>query len=103
MFESRLQAVLGRKTSLVCRLKRELQRPTDGLQHSRIHIPRSPIMVLLEFSMFPLDKQESLSFYVARSLDIIDSSGLDYRKDCRGPLHFKVQSVEEKLGRELKG
>ena len=36
-------------------------------------------MVLLEFSMSPLDKGESLSKYVARSLDIIDKSGVPYR------------------------
>lgn len=41
-------------------------------------------MVLLEFSMFPLDKGESLSRYVARSLDIIDQSGLDYRCHSMG-------------------
>ena len=41
-------------------------------------------MVLLEFSMFPLDKGESLSRYVARSLDIIDQSGLDYRCHAMG-------------------
>jgi uncharacterized protein (TIGR00106 family) len=42
------------------------------------------VMVLLEFSMFPLDKGESLSQYVARSLDIIDRSGLDYRLHAMG-------------------
>ena len=31
-------------------------------------------MVLLEFSMSPFDKGESLSKYVARSLDIIDNA-----------------------------
>jgi len=36
-------------------------------------------MTLMEFSMIPLDKGASFSKYVARSLDIIDSSGLDYR------------------------
>ncbi|NQT36524.1 MAG: MTH1187 family thiamine-binding protein [Planctomycetes bacterium] len=41
-------------------------------------------MVLLEFSMFPLDKGVSLSPYVARSLEIIDSSGLDYRTHAMG-------------------
>lgn len=41
-------------------------------------------MILLEFSMFPLDKGESLSPYVARSLDIIDRSGLDYRCHAMG-------------------
>ncbi len=35
--------------------------------------------VLIEFSMTPLDKGESVSKYVARSLDIIDSSGVPYR------------------------
>ena len=35
--------------------------------------------VLLEFSMSPLDKGESVSKYVARSLDIIDASGVPYR------------------------
>lgn len=36
-------------------------------------------MVLLEFSMYPLGKGESVSEYVARSLDIVDKSGVDYR------------------------
>ena len=36
-------------------------------------------MVLLEFSMSPFAKGESLSPYVARSLDIIDKSGLPYQ------------------------
>jgi uncharacterized protein (TIGR00106 family) len=41
-------------------------------------------MVLLEFSMYPLDKGDSVSPYVARSLDIIDRSGLDYRCNSMG-------------------
>jgi uncharacterized protein (TIGR00106 family) len=41
-------------------------------------------MVLLEFSMFPLDKGESLSRYVARSIDIIDRSGLAYQVHAMG-------------------
>lgn len=36
-------------------------------------------MLLAEFSMSPLDKGVSLSEFVARSLDIIDRSGLPYR------------------------
>jgi len=101
-------------------------------------------MVLLEFSMYPLDKGESLSVYVTRSLDIIEKSGLeyrlnpmgtvlegewddvfevvkqcykkmaddcnriscsikvDYRKGKTGRLISKIDSVEKKLGRELK-
>ena len=34
---------------------------------------------LLEFSMTPLDKGSSVSGYVARSLDIIDRSGVSYQ------------------------
>ena len=41
-------------------------------------------MVLLEFSMSPLSKGESVSQYVARSLEIIDASGLDYRLHAMG-------------------
>jgi len=40
--------------------------------------------VLLEFSMSPYDKGESLSKYVARSLDIIDRSGVEYRINPMG-------------------
>ena len=36
-------------------------------------------MILLEFSMSPMDKGESVSPYVARSLDIIDQSGVPYK------------------------
>ncbi|MBI1818872.1 MAG: MTH1187 family thiamine-binding protein [Nitrospirae bacterium] len=41
-------------------------------------------MVLLEFSMSPLDKGESVGEYVSRSLKIIDESGLDYRLNPMG-------------------
>jgi uncharacterized protein (TIGR00106 family) len=41
-------------------------------------------MVLLDFSIFPMDKGPSLSTYVARSLDIIDSSGLPYQCHAMG-------------------
>lgn len=41
-------------------------------------------MVLLEFSMTPLDKGDSVSAYVSRSLDIIDKSGLPYRLNPMG-------------------
>jgi uncharacterized protein (TIGR00106 family) len=41
-------------------------------------------MILLEFSMTPLDKGESVSPYVSRSLDIIDRSGLEYRLNPMG-------------------
>jgi uncharacterized protein (TIGR00106 family) len=43
-------------------------------------------MVLLEFSMSPLHRGESVSEYVARSLEIIDASGLDYRLHAMGTI-----------------
>ncbi|MGH7274391.1 MAG: MTH1187 family thiamine-binding protein [Nitrospiria bacterium] len=41
-------------------------------------------MVLLEFSMSPMGKGESVSPYVAKSLEIIDKSGLEYRVNPMG-------------------
>lgn len=43
-------------------------------------------MVLLEFSMYPVDKGESLSAHVARLLDIIDKSGLPYQLTPMGTI-----------------
>ncbi len=41
-------------------------------------------MILLEFSMSPMDKGESVSPYVSRSLDIISNSGVPYRLNPMG-------------------
>jgi uncharacterized protein (TIGR00106 family) len=57
--------------------------------HIRIPIPDSNkenTMVLAEFSMSPFDKGDSLSQYVARSLDIIDKSGLPYQLTPMGTI-----------------
>jgi len=43
-------------------------------------------MVLLEFSMTPLGKGEGVSPYVARSIDIVDRSGLPYRLTPMGTI-----------------
>jgi uncharacterized protein (TIGR00106 family) len=40
-------------------------------------------MLLAEVSIWPMDKGESVSAYVARALDVIDQSGLPYKL---GPL-----------------
>ncbi|MDM8006453.1 MAG: MTH1187 family thiamine-binding protein [Phycisphaerae bacterium] len=40
--------------------------------------------MLLEFSMSPLGKGESVSEYVARSLDVIDRSGVPYQLNAMG-------------------
>ena len=36
-------------------------------------------MVLAEFTMFPTDKGESVSEYVAQIIDVIDQSGVTYQ------------------------
>lgn len=41
-------------------------------------------MVLLDFSMTPLGQGESVSPYVARCLEIVSASGLDYRLHAMG-------------------
>jgi uncharacterized protein (TIGR00106 family) len=43
-------------------------------------------MVLLEFSIAPLEQGASVGGYVARSLEIIDQSGLDYRLHAMGTI-----------------
>ncbi len=43
-------------------------------------------MYLLEFSMSPMDKGASVSPYVARNLEIIDQSGLDYELHAMGTI-----------------
>ncbi len=58
---------------------------TNVFRHPRsslMHHPRDPYipsMLLIELSMSPMDKGPSVSKWVARSLEIIDRSGLDYR------------------------
>jgi uncharacterized protein (TIGR00106 family) len=55
-------------------------------------------MILLEFSMVPIGKGESISPYVARCLDIVDSSGLDYRLHAMGTIvEGEVDQVLEVL------
>ena len=53
-------------------------------------------MVLLEFSMAPLEKGASVGEYVARSLRIIDESGLDYRLHAMGTI--VEGEIDEVLG-----
>ena len=51
-------------------------------------------MMLAEFSMWPMDKGESVGEYVARLLDIIDRSGLPYRL---GPLGTCVEGEYDQV------
>lgn len=41
-------------------------------------------MALLEFSITPLGAGESVSKYVAKAVDVVDQSGLDYRLHAMG-------------------
>jgi uncharacterized protein (TIGR00106 family) len=43
-------------------------------------------MVLAEFSMFPTDKGESVSSFVAQILDVIDRSGITYQLTPMGTI-----------------
>jgi uncharacterized protein (TIGR00106 family) len=43
-------------------------------------------MVILEFSVSPLGEGESVSPYVARCLEIVEQSGLDYQLHAMGTL-----------------
>ena len=43
-------------------------------------------MILLEFSLYPTDKGESVSKYVAAVLDRIDKSGIPYRLTPMGTI-----------------
>lgn len=52
-------------------------------------------MVLLEFSVTPLGVGESVSAQVARCLELVEQSGLDYR------LHAMGTIVEGELGEVL--
>jgi uncharacterized protein (TIGR00106 family) len=49
-------------------------------------LPQEDPMVLLDFSITPLGEGESVSSYVARCVDLIDSSGLDYRLHSMGTI-----------------
>ena len=52
-------------------------------------------MVLLDFSVAPLGKGESVSAYVARCLEVVANSGLDYR------LHAMGTTIEGELDEVL--
>ena len=51
---------------------------------------------LVEFSMFPTEQTQSKSAFVARVLDIVDKSGLEYQLTPMGTI-IEGESVEEVL------
>ena len=52
--------------------------------------------VLVEFAMFPTDKGESVSQYVARIIKMIDESGVPYKLTPMGTV-FETETMEEAL------
>ena len=52
--------------------------------------------VLVEFAMFPTDKGESVSQYVARIIKMIDKSGVPYKLTPMGTV-FETETMEEAL------
>lgn len=51
---------------------------------------------LVEFSMFPTEKTQSKSVFVARVLDIVDRSGLAYQLTPMGTI-IEAETVQEAL------
>lgn len=56
-------------------------------------------MLLAEFSIWPMDKGESVGEYVARCLDIVDRSGLAYKL---GPLGTCIEGEWDDVMRVIK-
>ncbi len=52
--------------------------------------------VLVEFSMFPTDKGESVSSYVSRIIKMIDESGVPYKLTPMGTV-FETETMAEAL------
>lgn len=52
--------------------------------------------VLLEFSMFPTDKGESVSDYVSQVIKMIRNSGASYKLTAMGTI-IETESIEEAL------
>jgi uncharacterized protein (TIGR00106 family) len=50
--------------------------------------------VLIDFTIYPMDKGDSLSPYVARALTVIKSSGLDYKL---GPMGTSIEGEWEQV------
>ncbi|DAB33884.1 MAG TPA: hypothetical protein CFH82_08165 [Sulfurospirillum sp. UBA12182] len=52
--------------------------------------------VLLEFSMFPTDKGESVSSYVSRIIEMISQSGVSYQLTPMGTI-IECEQIDEAL------
>lgn len=52
--------------------------------------------VLLEFSMFPTDKGESVSAYVSRIIEMISQSGVSYQLTPMGTI-IECEEIDEAL------
>ncbi len=67
-----------------------------GTKFSTSEILRITMSALVEFSMFPTEATQSKSAFVARVLDIVDRSGLDYQLTPMGTI-IEGETVAEVL------
>lgn len=74
----------------------------DTGEKMRVNRPKKD-NILLEFSMTPISKGESVSRYVARSLEIIEKSGLDYRVNPMGTVTVFQLLSRWTTGKEKRG
>lgn len=58
--------------------------PGETIGRGTLKHPGTTIMALLDFSITPLGAGESVSPFVARAVDVIDRSGLNYRLHAMG-------------------
>lgn len=69
-------------------------RPGLNLAEATAVAGRTSMSLLLEFSMFPTDRGESVGAYVARLVGIVRASGLPYRV---GPMGTTVEGQAEEV------
>jgi len=53
--------------------------------------------IVVELSMFPIGKEESVSIYVSRIIKMIDASGIQYKLNPMGTV-FETETMSESLG-----
>jgi uncharacterized protein (TIGR00106 family) len=81
--DNRARSPYASNDSIVYAMSRSLSCPQD---HATDVTVSSPAMVLLEMSITPLGKGESVSQYVAECVALVDQSGLEYELHSMGTI-----------------
>ncbi len=68
----------------------------DVSANAKFGFKEDSLSVLLEFSMFPTDKSESVSEYVSKVIKYIDESGVEYKLTAMGTI-IETDTVDEAL------